>query len=278
MNALKLLACQAAIPETPDVAARDAHLAALAKRIRAEAAPGQYDLIVLPELSAIDYSRQAFSRLDILAEPLEGPSFEIFAALARALRATIVYGFPRRGEGGRFHIAQAAVGPEGELIGYYDKLHLAQFGASIEAGPFNAGEHLFIFEVKGLRVAPVICYDIRFPGLAARLAELDVDVVLQCSAYASDLSFHSWRPFVVTRAMEHGFAWLGLNRAGEGWGGSIWCPGFADEAAPELVCGCKEQFLPLQLSVQFRSELVERIPMAQDRRQDYQTLPLKTSG
>ncbi|MDQ2091230.1 carbon-nitrogen hydrolase family protein [Marimonas arenosa] len=271
---LTLLACQIDVPETPDAAARDSHLRSVVARIRAVAEPGQYDLIVLPELSAIEYSEAAFARLDLLAEPLEGPSFMVFAELAQAVRATVVYGFARRDEAGRHFICQAAVGPDGVLLGFYDKLHLAQFGDSAEAGAFRAGDHLFQFEICGLRIAPLICYDIRFPELTARLAADGVDLVLQCSAYAHDLSFHSWRPFVVTRAMEQGLAWLGLNRAGDGWGGSIWCPGYADAAAPEQVFGPKECFVPLQLPRDFRRGNAERLPFDRDRRGDYAGLPV----
>ena len=34
------------------------------------------DLVVLPELSSIEYSRESFDNLDALAEPLGGPSFD----------------------------------------------------------------------------------------------------------------------------------------------------------------------------------------------------------
>lgn len=278
MTDLSLLACQIAVPPTPDGAARDAHLAALADRIRSVATPGTHDLIVLPELSAIEYSEAAFARLDDLAEPLDGASFRVFSRLARELGSTVVYGFARRGEDGRDFICQAAVGPDGALLGYFDKLHLAQFGASAEAGAFHPGDHLFIFGLKGVRIAPVICYDIRFPGLAGRLAAEGVDLVLQCSAYARDLSFHSWRPFVVTRAMEHGFAWLGLNRAGDDWGGSIWCPGFADGDSPEKVLGTADCFETLSLSPGFRRENAARLPIGRDQRGDYDQLSVFHPG
>lgn len=273
MTDLTLLACQIAIPPTPDAPERDAHVAALTERIRLVAAPRQYDLIVLPELSTMEYSDAAFTWLDVLAEPLKGPSFRQFAQLAQDLQSTVVYGFARRDEVGRHLICQAAIGPDGRLLGHYDKLHLAQFGASAEAGVFQPGNHVFTLTVKGLRIAPLICYDIRFPGLMARLAREGVDVVLQCSAYARDLSFHSWQPFVVTRAMEHGFAWLGLNRAGDGWGGSIWCPGFADSDTPEVVLGRDEAFVPFVLPGDFRQTNLEKLPIGRDGRSDYADLP-----
>ncbi len=277
MRALTLLACQVTIPETLDASARDAHVSRLCDRITTEAAPGQYDLIVLPELSTIEYSDAAFTRLDTLAECEDGPSFSAFSALAQRLQSTVVYGYARQGDDG-FYITQAAIGPDGKLLGAYDKLHLAQFGASAEAAAFTPGRHLFTFSVKGVKIAPMICYDIRFADLARRLADEGVGLILQCSAYAKDLSYHSWRHFVVTRAMENGIAWLGLNRAGKDWGGSIWCPGHADSEAPELVFGDGQEFQPLTLPAGDAQKDRGQLPILHDRRGDYETLPLKITG
>ncbi len=271
MNALRILACQIAVPKIRDASARDAHLENLARLIAANASPCAQDVIVLPELSSIEYSDDAFDRLALLEEPLQGPSFRRFSELAAKLRTTIVYGFPRRGENGR-HICQAAVGPDGRLLGWYDKLHIAQFGASAEAAHFQPGDKLFVFEVAGFKLAPMICYDIRFADLAARLAAEGVDVVLQSGAYYRDVSFHSWRPFVVTRAIENSVAWLGLNRAGENWGGSIWCPGYADDQTPEDVLGREETFWRVELPANFKAAAASRLPFQRDRRNDYSQL------
>lgn len=277
MAGLRLVACQIAIPPTRDAAARDAHLDRVRRLIAQSAAPGAQDVIVLPELSAIEYSDAAFDCLDRLEEPLDGPSFRCFAELARRLDTAIVYGFPRRGDRGR-HICQAAVGPDGALLGWYDKLHIAQFGASTEAAHFQPGDKLFAFDIAGFRLAPLICYDIRFADLATRLAAAGVDVVLQSGAYYRDISFHSWRPFVVTRAMEQGLAWLGLNRAGPDWGGSIWCPGYADAETPEQVLGVEEALWRLELPRDFRARAAERLPFLRDRRDDYPRLPIQTAS
>lgn len=273
-QSLHLLACQTKVPITADGPARDAHVAALCSRIGQTATTTSHDLIVMPELASIEYSDAAFARIDALTEPLDGPSFQQFAALAMTTKAVVVYGFARQSSAGPT-ICQAAVGPDGNLIGYYDKLHLAQFGASAETAAFVPGGHVFTFMVKGLKVALLICYDIRFSSIAARLAGESVDVVLQCSAYARDLSFHSWRHFVVTRAMENNIAWLGLNRAGEDWGGSIWCPGYADTDTPEQVFGTVEEFRPIDLPLDFRSQNAARLPFLRDGRTDYATLPVQ---
>lgn len=48
-----------------------------------------------------------------------------------------------------------------------------------------------------------ICYDVRFPLLARRLAQAGVHVLLHPSAFPKDNTYASWHPFVMTRALEN---------------------------------------------------------------------------
>ncbi len=274
---LHLLACQIEIPQIRDVAARDAHLARTAEKIRKAIGPVPPDLVVLPELSAMEYSYDAFACLGALEEPMYGPSFATYSRLARTIGSGIVYGFALR-DGDARYICQAVVDSRGELVGHFEKLHLANYGASAEAAHFSPGHQLFIFEQRGLRIALLICYDIRFSELVRRLVELDVDVVLQCSAYTTDLSFYSWRHFVVTRAMEAQIAWLGLNRAGEGWGGSVFSAPFVDALAPEQQLGNEEKFWPIEIPSDQRARVRAITPYHADRRNDYAALPVIEGG
>ena len=57
---LRLLACQIAIPTTPDEDARDAHMQRVAALIDNALDEAPADLVVLPELSTVDYSRESF--------------------------------------------------------------------------------------------------------------------------------------------------------------------------------------------------------------------------
>ena len=215
---LKLLACQIDVPPMASLADRDRHLDRVAALLETELQTTPADLVVLPELSSLDYGRSTFERLADFAEPLQGPSFESLCGIARRFGVAIVYGIPRRADG-VYHISQVAMGPDGAILGHYDKLHIAQYGASCEKEFFARGNRLFVFEHRGLRIAPIVCYDIRVPELSRTLAlERRVDLLLHCGAYARDESFHSWHAFVVARAMENQIYVLSLNRAGEAFG------------------------------------------------------------
>lgn len=232
---LRVLACQISVPRTPDSEARDRHLARLDDLLRNTLREIPADLVVLPELSSIDYSLEAFEVLASLAEPLDGPSHGMFSRLARDLHTPVFYGIPRC-TSTEYLITQVAVGADGAYLGHFDKLHMAHYGASMEKSYFGRGDSLLVLDIAGIRVAPLICYDIRFPELARTLAlRHGTDLLLHCGAYYADESYYSWHPFVMTRALENQVYVLSLNRAGEDFGGSMFCPPWVDETRPEVI-------------------------------------------
>lgn len=68
------------------------------------------------------------------------------------------------------------INSEGTILGYYDKSHL--FTLMNEHLHLTPGNSIPIFEVNGFRIAPTICYDLRFPEMFRRLALRGVDVFL----------------------------------------------------------------------------------------------------
>src|SRR5216683_3238901 len=127
---LRILACQILVPPTRRRADKEAHVRRVAQTIDRALGDEQVHLVVLPELSTIEYSREAFGQLADLAEDVEGATSQVFGALARRHGVNIVYGMPRR-ESGRYFISQVVLGPDGAVRGFYDKVHIAQFGASM---------------------------------------------------------------------------------------------------------------------------------------------------
>lgn len=247
-ESLTLLACQIAIPQTATAGARDRHLADTAAKLRDRLSQKRADLVVLPELSSIDYSRNAFDNLDEIAEPLDGPSFRTWAAVAVEFGAYVCYGFARRDEAGTC-ISMAVATPGGTLAGHYDKLHLCQYGASMEKDYFSAGSGIFTFKVKGFTLSPIICYDIRFPELSRVLVlNHGVDVILHCGAYFRDPSFPTWHAFATTRAIENQVFFLSLNRAGPDFGNSLFCYPWMDETCgPQHFAEREEDFRYLEI-------------------------------
>ncbi len=278
MPSLSILAAQIHVPPTPDAAARDAHVDRLSGLIDEALSEERADLVVLPELSSIDYSRASFAALEELAEPLGGPTFSAFSKVAEAHGCHILYGFAREADNG-FRIAHALIGPDGKAAGHFDKLHLAQYGASMEKEYFEEGDTLFVFDVNGVRLAPIICYDIRFPDLTRTLCRNHgVQVVLHCGAYFKDESYWSWYHFVVARAVENQVYLLSLNRAGADWGGSMFCAPWADETAEPLNFGDEETLVRFEVDTGQIDQVRRDYTFVEDAKTDYAALSLKGPG
>lgn len=270
---MQILAGQIHIPRTRNREDQRHHLRHVAERMRTACALTTPDLIVLPELSVQEYGDDAFACLNLLDDDLAGPVVSFFADLARELGTTIAFGMARRVDGRR-HISQVLMGPDGCPLGVYDKLHCAQFGASGEAAHFSPGDHLLMTEIAGWRVGVMICYDLRFPELATRLANEGAELILHPVAFTRDFSFASWHAFVTTRAMEHQLYWLSLNRAGASWGQSLFCPPLVDDDHSPVAFGSDEAWRWLTLEKQAMKEARERLPLTRDRRDDLEVLPL----
>lgn len=271
---LRLLACQLKIPKMTTAAERDSHLLDTATKIHACLSQQAADIVILPELSSVDYARNTFEQLHELAETDLGASFQLYREIAKEFGVSLVYGYPGH-RGKYFTICQAAIGPDGQLHGVYEKLHIAHYGASMEKDYFTRGQKLMVFEHAGIRIAPIICYDIRFSGLCQSLAtKHNVQLILHCGAYFRDESFASWHPFVITRAMENQVYMLSLNRAGKDYGQSMFCPPWMDENHPcEVFSEEEEEFKYLTFDTQEINRARE-FPFLEDRLDDYIGLPI----
>jgi nitrilase len=101
-----------------------------------------------------------------------------------------------------------AVGPGGEILARYDKLHL--FDVAIdEANTFRESEHVepghavVTLEAAGLTLGLTICFDLRFPELYRRLAGAGSDVVFVPSAFTVPTGKAHWEVLLRARAIEN---------------------------------------------------------------------------
>ena len=273
---MKILACQIDVPKTATTADRDAHVKRLTTLVSSQVAEcGGVDLILLPELSTIEYSKTAFENLNALRENLDGYSVTAFSEVARNCGAFICFGMPRRDDDGSTYISQIVINPQGNLVGHYDKMHTAQFGASMEKPYFRPGRHLLTFEIAGIRAAPIICYDHRFPELTTTLCQNHgVDLILHPVAFYRDSTFQSWHHFSITRAIENQVHLLSLNRAGEMYGDSLFSPPWIEESHQPVKFGRGETCRLLEVDMAYTKEVRQRYSYRQDRVGDYANLPV----
>ena len=99
---------------------------------------------------------------------------------------------------------------EGEIRATYDKIHL--FDVDLPSGEswressvYSAGGGVVL--VNGTPIGKLgltICYDLRFPGLFARLAESDADVIAVPAAFTVPTGKAHWHVLLRARAIEAG--------------------------------------------------------------------------
>lgn len=175
-------------------------------RVREGLAAMDAGLIVLPELVNTGYQFVSQAEARELAEPIPGgPTCEALADLAREHRTCIVAGLAER-DGEKTYNSCVLVGPGG-YIGRYRKLHLY----NEEKRWFRPGEEAPpVFEVGGVRVGLMICFDWIFPETARMLALQGADIL----CHPANLVFTRCHPAMVTRCLENRVFAVTCNRVG----------------------------------------------------------------
>jgi deaminated glutathione amidase len=79
------------------------------------------------------------------------------------------------------HNCLYVIGPDGSIHDRYDKRFLTPGDLS----NYSAGDHWTTFDIRGVRCAALICFDVRFPEVYRAVRALDVQMIFQ--------SFHNAR-------------------------------------------------------------------------------------
>ena len=172
---------------------------------------GQTDLFVLPETFTSGFSNEAIGS----AETMDGPSVAWLRALAQEAKATITGSMVIR-EGDKVFNRLMWARPDGSLA-TYDKRHL--FRMANEHQRYAGGERKLFVELKGWRICPLVCYDLRFPvwsrnrfGAEAK-NRFDYDLLIYVANWPSARR-HAWSTLLKARAMENLACVVGVNRVG----------------------------------------------------------------
>ena len=184
------------------------------------------DLMVLPELPLTGYGfRNREELLTLARDPLESEYISDLAALCGRSRMHVVTGFAERA-GTKVFNSAILVGPAG-VMGVYRKLHLFDR----EKLYFDPGDlPLTVYDVNGLRIGMMVCFDWIFPEVARTLALEKADVLCHPANLVLD---HCQRAMTV-RCTENMVYSVTANRTGteEHSFGSLSFTGKSQIAAP----------------------------------------------
>jgi predicted amidohydrolase len=184
------------------------------------------DLIVLPELAFTGYSMADRNAVSELAEdPENSKVVDGLRAVCAAGGLHIAAGFAeRRGE--RLYNAAVLVG-KGGLVAVYRKIHLFGFESELfDPGP----DEPKVYDIGGMKVGMMVCFDWFFPETARVLALAGADVI----AHPSNLVLDWCQRSMVTRCLENNLFAVTANRYGgeERGGRSLTFTGGSQITAP----------------------------------------------
>ncbi len=162
------------------------------------------DLVILPEMFTTGFSMES----EALAEPENGITSKWLLSQAKRLNAVVTGSVIVRAGDGSHRNRLLWARPDGELL-HYDKRHLFRMAGEHEH--YSAGERQVQFELKGWRVRPLICYDLRFP-VWSRSAQ-DTDLLLYTANWPGARRQH-WNRLLPARAIENQCYVAAVNRIG----------------------------------------------------------------
>ena len=181
---------------------------AAVERLLGAAPPSAGALVVLPEMFATGFSMNAGA----IAEPAGGETEQFLSRLAQRFGVHLVAGAAKLGRDGQPRNKALVYSPAGELIAFYAKRRL--FSPGGEHQHYRAGERSVVFEVGDCRVAPLVCYDLRFPELFREAAAAHRPELFAVIANFPAKRTSHWLRLLQARAIENQAYVIGVNRIG----------------------------------------------------------------
>jgi len=164
------------------------------------------DLIVLPELFATGYTFVSKEEALSLAENNDGETAQFLIKVAQLTESVIVGGFIEK-DGEKVYNSAMIVSEKG-VIGKYRKLHL-YFKEKLWFTPGD--KPLKIYEINGVNIGVMICFDWFFPETARTLTLLGADII----AHPANLVLPYCQKVMVSRCLENRVYAVTANRIGQ---------------------------------------------------------------
>jgi len=175
-----------------------------------EAAEGGAEMLFTPEMSGLLDRDSARAAKSLRNEDED----EVLTACREAARRHHIWlhlgSLAVLEENGKVANRSFVIDREGNIRARYDKLHLFDVDLPTgeswrESNVYSAGSGVVL--VNGTPVGKLgltICYDLRFPGLFARLAEANADIIAVPAAFTVPTGRAHWHILLRARAIEAG--------------------------------------------------------------------------
>ncbi len=215
------------------------------------------DVIVLPEMFSTGFSMNPGE----LFEDMQGETVAWLKKWSQNL-GTVLTGSIIIRENNQFYNRLLWAEPHGTLM-HYDKRHL--FSMAGEHKVYTAGKLRLVTDLKGWRICPMICYDLRFPVWSRNTEDIDLYIY---TANWPKMRIEAWNTLLCARAIENQAFVAGINRIGSDGNGYPYCGSSrVYDGAGGLLLDAKDQEGLFQV-VLSRNELEKtrkKLPFLADR-------------
>lgn len=213
-----------------------------------EAAKNGANIVCLQELFGSLYFCDIESQDNFkFAEPIPGPTTELFSKLAKELGVVIIASLFEKRAAGLYHNTTAVIDADGQYLGKYRKMHIPDDPGYYEKyyftpgdipvgnqGPEEAGYR--VFNTKFAKIGVLICWDQWYPEAARITALMGAEVLFYPTAIGWDTTetdpninreqYNAWQTIQRSHAIANGVHVVSVNRIGveqeqQFWGGSF---------------------------------------------------------
>jgi len=206
-----IAACVQIAPIPNDVQANIAKAVAWLEKAVKE---NEASLVVFPETCTTGFvTNLSVDELWHILDVVPGRITHDIQKAAKSLGVHVVWPTYRRGpERGIIYNSSILIGPEGEIIGTYDKTHPFPLERKDCGGWVTVGNRAEVFETALGTIGMIICYDGDFPELSRILAVKGAEIITRPSALLR--SFDIWYLTTAARAYDNHVYVVATNAVG----------------------------------------------------------------
>lgn len=165
-------------------------------------------LVLLPEMFATGFSMNVPG----IVETEAGETTDFLSRTAKKFAIYLIGGVVTKAPDGRGLNQSVVTSPAGKELARYSKIQPFSLGG--EAKHYMAGNEVVLFSWEGVKVAPFVCYDLRFPELFRAAVRKGAELFAVIANWPVT-RIHHWTILLRARAIENLAFVAGVNRCGD---------------------------------------------------------------